>query len=576
MTKHLPKFLTGLLHMLNDLHKDIRQNAEATLASFLQKACVKESWNNEGYGKVWLTEIINILIGEARSMHAPNEQMIVGSEAEGELRDLGMAQNPSRLTSIQWVNEFVMTGGTQFIEDFPDIIDVSLVSLSDKDSSISSQGQILGRNLLQIMKTPVEPSGRVVDVRRFIEAVEIHLIATVDVVRVCAAEWLIVLIKRWPAEMSAELQTYFVSILQLLSDDALEVAGTGVEILATIAQIDEKKFVMIFNQLVHLLYKDSKLAQEGTDMIVLRLIDHLGAAQVYTAFCQQLETCDGSSLESCQLIVQSLSKLLITAKVTESIRMELITVVTGVGENKQAKNLFKTLYYCFCYDAVAVISLCLVAECFELGSELIAHFDEVEVTASFLIQVHLFVKMLETPLFLDLRLRLLEPSEHPHLLKIMYGLLMVLPQNDAFHSLLQRLEKGTAITLFNHQIAQFDSEGNPIPSQPILSKSSLVSRAVSREAKVLDIGALVAEFENKQRKISQSRLQVLRDASLLPKSVAKKRVVGAGPPSNSRKAADRQIVKPDAELPRPGTVSKFIKNLQATQYLPSQFYQSRL
>jgi vacuole morphology and inheritance protein 14 len=110
--------------------------------------------------------------------------------------------------------------------------------------------------------------------------------------------------------------------------------------------------------------------------------------------------------------------------------------------------------------------------------------DEVEVTASFLIQVHLFVNLLETPLFLgmclishfyflrfiDIRLRLLEPSEHPHLLKIMYGLLMVLPQNDAFHSLLQRLEKGTAITLFNHQIAQFDSEGNPVPPQPIVPK----------------------------------------------------------------------------------------------------------
>jgi vacuole morphology and inheritance protein 14 len=374
MTKHLPKFLPGLLHMLNDAHKDIRHQAEATLANFLQKALMKNCWNSEGYGSVWLAEVVNILIGEARSMHSPNEQMIVGSELEGDLRDRSLVSNPSRLTAIQWVTDFVLTGGPKFIEEFPDVIDVSLVSLSDKDTTISGQGQILGRNLLQILKTPAETSpGASVDVRRFIEAVEIHLVASVDAVRACAAEWLVVLIKRWPHEMSVELQNYFISVLQLLSDDTLEVTATGVEILATIAQIDEKKFGMIFHQLVQLLSKDSKLAQERMDMIILRLIEHLGANQVYAAFCHELEGCEGQALESAQLIVQSLSKLLLTAKVTEPVREELKSLVTGTSENKQAKTLFKTLFSSFCFDAVAVISLCLVAECFELGSELIAH-----------------------------------------------------------------------------------------------------------------------------------------------------------------------------------------------------------
>jgi hypothetical protein len=45
--------------------------------------------------------------------------------------------------------------------------------------------------------------------------------------------------------------------------------------------------------------------------------------------------------------------------------------------------------------------------------------------------------------FAVMRLHLLEPNRHPALLKAMYGLLMILPQSHAFHTLRKRLKSAS-------------------------------------------------------------------------------------------------------------------------------------
>lgn len=51
------------------------------------------------------------------------------------------------------------------------------------------------------------------------------------------------------------------------------------------------------------------------------------------------------------------------------------------------------------------------------------------------------VQLLESPCFIQLRLHLCDPAHpgHAHLLSAMYGVLMVLPQSTAFHTLRDRL-----------------------------------------------------------------------------------------------------------------------------------------
>ena len=59
----------------------------------------------------------------------------------------------------------------------------------------------------------------------------------------------------------------------------------------------------------------------------------------------------------------------------------------------------------------------------------------------FLVQIDKLVTLLESPVFTHLRLQLLEPTRYPHLLKSLYGLLMLLPcGSTAFTTLSTRLK----------------------------------------------------------------------------------------------------------------------------------------
>jgi len=70
---------------------------------------------------------------------------------------------------------------------------------------------------------------------------------------------------------------------------------------------------------------------------------------------------------------------------------------------------------------------------------------DLEITVNFLVEMDKLVQLLESPIFLYLRLQLLEPERHPFLFKSLYGLLMLLPQSTAFETLRTRLNSVTSL-----------------------------------------------------------------------------------------------------------------------------------
>ena len=65
---------------------------------------------------------------------------------------------------------------------------------------------------------------------------------------------------------------------------------------------------------------------------------------------------------------------------------------------------------------------------------------------------------MESPIFVDLRLQLLEPHKHSYLLKTLYGLLMLLPQSTAYAKLRQRLECVNTLCLIQTTQQQTEQE----------------------------------------------------------------------------------------------------------------------
>lgn len=110
-------------------------------------------------------------------------------------------------------------------------------------------------------------------------------------------------------------------------------------------------------------------------------------------------------------------------------------------------SVFLLLYRTWCVNPVATVALCLLTEAYDLGARLIARFAETTISVGVLLQCDKLVQLLETPIFIGTRLHLTQPHrpDHGHLLRLLYGLLMVLPQGTAYATLRDRLTSVTSL-----------------------------------------------------------------------------------------------------------------------------------
>jgi len=131
---------------------------------------------------------------------------------------------------------------------------------------------------------------------------------------------------------------------------------------------------------------------------------------------------------------------------------------------------------------------------------------EIEVSVGFLMQIDKLVQLIESPIFIHLRLQLLEPLRYPFLLKSLYGLLMLLPQSSAFMSLKTRLESVAPLTNVT------------IPESPYA-----VSPKLLKETDQLNFKQLLPQFQSVQEKHVARRKKVFRQHSLLKGSTDEKK-----------------------------------------------------
>ena len=174
----------------------------------------------------------------------------------------------------------------------------------------------------------------------------------------------------------------------------------------------------------------------------------LGAEAVYRAFAEIVVSIDDISFN--QKFIQVINELLLTAVEYRSLQ----EILRQGLQNPHCRELFNVLYpswcasteygcidgpegtpCCRCYNAVATVSLCLLTSAYSHSSELLRKFGSIAMNVDRLVQLDRLVLLLESPAFTFLRLQLLEPHQNPDLIKSLYGIMMLLPQTDAYNKL---------------------------------------------------------------------------------------------------------------------------------------------
>ena len=216
------------------------------------------------------------------------------------------------------------------------------------------------------------------------------------------------------------------------------------------------------------------------NFIIRKLCVTLDAEKIFRTLSEVLSyTSEGKknlifNLEFLDMMTVTLNNILLTAQELSTFRRKMKNLDFSKQEDW---SLFSTIFNCFCHNAPSALSLCLLTTNYELSYLIITELCELEVSFQLLTQLDILVQLLESPIFVKLRLQLLEPEKNPHLYKTLYGLLMILPQSSTFTALKNRLSS-VAHTKILNSTSSFSSIPVTI-SSPVNSSMATSSSSVS-------------------------------------------------------------------------------------------------
>ncbi|XP_071443613.1 protein VAC14 homolog [Hetaerina americana] len=215
----------------------------------------------------------------------------------------------------------------------------------------------------------------------------------------------------------------------------------GGDELALSAFVPNPYFSKFIIGLLRLFSSDRSLLEDRGSFIIRQLCSLLNSEAIYRALSEVLLSEDDLAFAS--LMVENLNCILLTSSELFTLRMKLKNLA-----DKEAHELFQCLYACWCHSPVATVALLLLTQNYDTASELISTFGDLDVTVEFLTEIDRLIQLIESPIFTYLRLELLgtkppggrQNSSRESLLRALYGLLMLLPQSEAFHTLRRRLQ----------------------------------------------------------------------------------------------------------------------------------------
>jgi len=343
----------------------------------------------------------------------------------------------NRLTAINWVSDFISLGGDVALRPYySEICGAISACISDAENEIRVVAEKTNSALLSLVKN----SEKSFELPPLLNTLLVELRSNYVQTKLSALRWINMLLEKLPNEMNKSVDSLLPVLLETLSDDSDSVVLLVLQVLSRIS-LHEKEFKRVINAVLHLFSDDRRLLERRGSLVVRKLCVLMNSQSVYLSIASVLTNEEaGFSLEYISTMIQTLNLILLTAHELDSLRL-VLKASFKPNALPQDRQLFESLFRCWCHNPVSTYSLCLLAQAYQLSFALIRRFSSVEISVGFLMQLDKLVQLMESPIFISLRLQLLEVDQpfHPSLLKSLYGVLMLLPQSTAFRTLNDRL-----------------------------------------------------------------------------------------------------------------------------------------
>ncbi|XP_053682737.1 protein VAC14 homolog [Sabethes cyaneus] len=423
MVVYLPEIILGLFQMLEDNMLEIQRMCEALLAQFLKTIQADPKAAD-------ISQMMNVLIIQAQST------------------------NPLiQFTAITWIKEFVQLAGGDIIAFSSGIFTAILPCLAfegESKKNIKDCATAVNVHLLELMSSGhnnKQKNLENLDLDSVMEVLRQYLIHSSVPTKIAVLKWVHHLFTEVHDEMSSHANNLFPVLLRdCLSDNSDEVVLQAIVVLAEIvnsatakgSDFDQLQYKHFLMELLTL-FSENKLFLENRGTLIIRqLCRLLNAESIYRTFAEILQE-ENTNLRFASTMVRTLNMILLTTSDLFDLRNTLRDIKT-----ERSASLFECLYRCWSHCAVSTVSLCLLAQCYQHVSEIVVLFAYMEITVDFLVEVDKLVQLIESPIFASLRLALVSHAndnvDAQHLSRALYGILMLIPQTEAFNLLRNRLQ----------------------------------------------------------------------------------------------------------------------------------------
>nr|XP_023024836.1 protein VAC14 homolog [Leptinotarsa decemlineata] len=431
LINYLPEILDGLFRILDDTSLEVKKMCETTLGEFLRS--VKSDPSRVDFGAM-----INILINHAQEK---SDDLV-------------------QFTAITWIKEFVQLSGPKMFPYMSGIFTAVLPCLAydtEARRNIKETATAVNFTLMKLISLQ-EDISKEVHIRPSIVNEdqiqnELNLSSVMDVLtqylmhssiqtKVAVLKWIYDLYTKLPNKMVEYIDILFPALQKTLSDESDQVVQQCLVVIAEVisspkttnssANSDNTYYYKFMVSLLLSFSIDKRLLDERGSFIIRQLCVLLNAEDIYKTLAQILVK--ETNFKFGSLMVEHLNMILLTSSELYDMRNRLKDLKT-----EESRSLFCCLYETWCHNPVATVALCLLTQSYGHVCDLIKLFGNLEVTVDFLMEIDKLVQLIESPVFAYLRLDLLEVPCDKNLIRALYGLLMLLPQTEAFTTLKTRL-----------------------------------------------------------------------------------------------------------------------------------------
>lgn len=445
------------------------------------------------------SRIIEILLSFLRTGPPRGNNEIKFNDLSGESHDIYLE---IQLTVLKWLQEIINISPTSFSKFIPDCVSIIIdnIALTDTNNDVELKKQFLAFNQdlqLYLMRLdenrnePQEPVSSVVT-EAAIQGLDKHayevfyesylnktLLIVIDkctqsvneLAKLTLLDWLTFLYSNYRSSFFSlgekadddQPKKYNLDLTYLLRSSADASNEVISKVLALAAQVSEDnqdffkdfmiKLILFFetdgpeSTKAPSIYNGTgagqpALSRSKVEFIIRKLCVSISAEKIFKTLSEVLVSFEGSNVDFIGNIVVTLNNILLTTPELHGLRKKLKNIDIYRTEDWV---LFSSLFQSWCHNAPSALSLCLLTSNYELSFLIIKSLAELEVTFQLLTQLDVLVQLLESHIFLKLRLQLLEPERFPYLYKTLYGILMIMPQSSTYTTLNNRL---SSLTLF--------------------------------------------------------------------------------------------------------------------------------